>query len=482
MHHSLLTNRQTMFDPDVYVQRRARLNKQLESGLLLFLGNDEAPMNYAANAYPFRQDGSFLYYWGLDTPGLAAVMDLDEGREILFGHDPTTDDIVWTGPVPSLQERAERVGVRTSRPQAAVTETVRTAVRQGREVHVLPPYRADHRLKLARWLNIAPDQVEEHVSARLVEAVVAQRSVKSDEEVAEIEKALEITRAMHTLAMHMTAPGIVEQTVAGRLEGEVLAQGGRLAFPITFSVHGEVLHNHIAQNEMQAGDLALCDAGATAPSQYASDVTRVTPVSGRFTERQRAIYEIVLDAQEHAIEAIQPGVSFKEIHLQAARDMTEGMKALGFMKGDVDEAVAAGAHALFFPHGLGHMMGLDVHDMEALGEDVVGYGEEQTRSDQFGLNYLRLARTLEPGFVCTVEPGIYFIPTLVEEWKAEGRHEAFINYDRFEQYRDFGGIRIEDDVLVTDTGHRVLGPPIPKQIEEVEAIAAEPYEAVQSRH
>lgn len=471
-----------MFDPDIYVNRRARLKDRMDTGLLVFLGNEAAPMNYAANLHRFWQDSSFLYYWGLDTPGLTAIIDLDEGREVLFGHDPTIDDIVWTGPLPALEERAARVGVQAHQPQEAVDEAVRAAIRQGREVHFLPPYRADHRLKLARWLDVEPGAVDEAASAALVEAVVDQRSVKSGEEVAEIEKALEITHAMHTLAMRLTAPGVTEQEVAGRMEGEALAHGGRLAYRTTFSVHGEVLHNHNPRHTMQSGDLALCDAGAAAPSRYASDITRTTPVSGRFTERQRAIYEIVLAAQEAALKAVHPGVAFREIHLQAARDMTDGMKALGFMKGDVDEAVAAGAHALFFPHGLGHLIGLDVHDMEALGEDVVGYGDEATRSDQFGLRNLRLARTLEPGSVLTVEPGIYFIPALIDRWKAEGRHAHFIRYEQFEQYKDFGGIRIEDDVLVTEAGRRVLGRPIPKAIEDVEALAAEPYAATQSRH
>ncbi len=471
-----------MFNPDVYVRRRARLREQLDTGVVLFLGNDEAPMNYAANVYRFWQDGSFLYYWGLDTPGLAAVVDLDEGREILFGPDPTIDDVVWTGPLPSLDERAERVGVREHRPPDAVGDWVGEAVRQGRVVHFLPPYRAAHRLKLARWLGLDPDRVDEAASRALVEAVVAQRSVKTGEEVAEMEKALEIARAMHTLAMRQATPGATEQEVAGRMEGEALARGGRPSYPLIVSVRGEVLHNHPTDRTLQEGDLMLCDAGAAAPSQYASDITRVTPVGGRFTERQRAIYEIVLRAQENAIASVRPGVPFKEVHLQAARDMAEGMKALGFRRGDVDEAVAAGAHALFFPHGLGHMIGLDVHDMEALGEDVVGYGREVARSNQFGLNYLRLARTLEPGFVLTVEPGIYFIPALIDRWRAEGRHEAFIDYERFEAYKDFGGIRIEDDVLVTEDGHRVLGPPIPKAVDDVEALAAESHAVTQSRH
>jgi Xaa-Pro aminopeptidase len=286
---------------------------------------------------------------------------------------------------------------------------------------------------------------------------------------------VDIARVMHTEAMRQTAPGVPEQTVAGELWGAVRSRGGWLSFQPTFSVHGEVLHNTITNRPMQEGELALCDAGAETGSHYASDITRVTPVSGTFSERQRDIYQVVLNAQERAIEAIAPGVPYKQIHLQAARDMTASMKDLGFMRGDVDEAVAAGAHAIFFPHGLGHMMGLDVHDMEGLGEDYVGYDADTERSDQFGLNYLRLARPLEPGFVLTVEPGVYFIPALIDHWKAEGRHEAFINYDRFEQFKDFGGIRLEDDVLVTEAGHRILGASIPKAVDEVEALAGEAH-------
>jgi Xaa-Pro aminopeptidase len=462
-----------MFHPDVYVQRRQQLTQSVESGLLLFLGNELVPMNYADNSYPFWQDGSFLYYWGLDAPGLTALIDLDESREILFGHDPTVDDVVWTGPVPSLQERAERVGVAETQPRDAVGDAVRRALQPGRTVHILPPYRDRHLLKLSRWFNVAPDAVEGQVSEAFVQAVIAQRSVKSAAEVAEIESALETAYAMHTQAMRMVQPGVTEQQIAGELQGIVSARGGRFSFPPIVSARGEVLHNHPTDHALQESELMLCDAGATAPSQYASDITRVTPVSGQFTDRQRAIYDLVLTAQEQAIEAVRPGVAFREIHLQAARDLTDGLCALGLMQGDVDEAVVAGAHALFFPHGLGHMMGLDVHDMEGLGEDRVGYGADFERSDQFGLSALRIARTLKPGFVLTVEPGLYFIPDLIDQWRAEGRHAAFINYERLADYRDFGGIRIEDDVLVSEDGARVLGPPIPKTADAVEAMTSE---------
>ena len=464
-----------MFAAETYIERRRRLKHELSDGIVLFLGHCESARNYADNPYPFRQDSSFLYFWGLNTPGLAALIDLDEGTEVLFGTDPTVDEVVWTGPLPSLEERARRIGVSTHAPIDQLADRLQHAQEQGRPIHFLPQYRPNGRQQMQRLLDIPVGQVNDHTSEALIRAVVAQRSVKSDEEVAEIEAAVDIAHAMHTNVMRNTAPGVPERTVAGDLWGLTRSRGGWLSFQPTVSVHGEVLHNTISDRPMQAGELTLCDAGAETTSNYASDITRVTPVSGTFSDRQRDIYRVVLQAQERAIEAIQPGVPFKQIHLQAARDMTASMKQLGFMRGDVDEAVAAGAHALFFPHGLGHMMGLDVHDMEGLGEDYVGYDATTERSDQFGLNSLRLARPLETGFVLTVEPGVYFIPALIDQWKAEGRHAAFVNYDKFEAFKDFGGIRIEDDVLVTTDGHRTLGPPIPKQVEEVEALAGKAH-------
>ncbi len=463
-----------MFDPEVYAARRRRLLEDLPAGALaLFLGNDESPMNYAGNVYPFRQDGSFLYYFGLDAPGLTAALDADEGTATLYGHDPSLDEIVWTGAQPSLQEKAERAGVEHTGTLDDLADALRAAAQNGQDVHYLPPYRARHTLKLAEWLGRAPEEIGEGASEALIGAVVAQRSVKSEDEVAEIEKAVGIAHAMHTLAMRRTKPGVMEEEMAGALEGVALARGSRVSFPIIFSVRGEILHDHARAYAMQEGELALCDAGATAPeTHYAADVTRVTPVSGRFSEQQKAVYEAVLDAQEAAIAAVEPGIAFKTIHLLAARRLTEALNALGLMRGDVDEAVAAGAHALFFPHGLGHMMGLDVHDMEGLGEDRVGYDEETRRSEQFGLSALRLGRRLEEGFVVTVEPGCYFIPALIDAWRAEKRHADFINYDEVERYKSFGGIRIEDDVLVTEEGARVLGPAIPKTVADVEAMAA----------
>ncbi len=460
-----------MFDASTYSSRRARLSDALSSGLCLFLGNRESPRNYPGNPYPFRQDSTFLYYFGLDAPGLDAVLDVETGTATLYGADPEIGEVVWTGPQPSLETQAERVGVAQTAPPSTLDERLQQAVRLGRPVHLLPPYRDTHRRRLQALLGICADRVEDYGSEALLDAVIAQRSSKSEPEIEELEAAVEVTNRMHAEAMRMAAPGTPEQAIAGRLHGIAHAHGGQLSFPPICSIRGEVLHNHAYGNTLQNGDLLLVDAGATAPSHYAGDVTRVTPVGGSFSARQRDVYTAVLDAQEQAIKAMEPGVPFKDVHLLSCRVLTEHLKDIGLMRGSVEDAVAEGAHALFFSHGLGHMMGLDVHDMEGLGEDRVGYAEDQSRSDQFGLSALRLARPLEPGFVVTVEPGLYFIPMLIDQWQAEGRHTAFIDYDAVEDFLDFGGIRIEDDVVVTETGSRILGDGLAKSVEEVEAAA-----------
>jgi Xaa-Pro aminopeptidase len=457
-----------MFDAETYTDRRARLRSSLDSGLILFLGHDESPMNFKDNPYRFRQDSSFLYFLGLDSPGLAGVIDVDEGRQMLFGDDPTVDEIVWTGPRTPFAEQAEAVGVSETGPTSQLAEVLAAAREQDRTIHLLPPLRPQSVLELQRLLALAPEAIDQQVSRQLVKAVIAQRAIKSNEEIAEIEGALEITWGMHTEAMKLARPGVREQEVAGAVEGIAISRGGALAFPVIFSVRGEVLHNHSHGNIMQEGDLAIHDSGGESPGHYAGDITRTIPIGGRFSDRQKEIYTIVHTALEEAIAAVAPGVPFRDIHLLAARRIAVGLGELGLMRGDVEAAVEAGAHALFFPHGLGHMMGLDVHDMEGLGEDDVGYDETTERSSKFGLGYLRLARALQPGFVITVEPGIYFIPQLIDRWRAEGKHEEFIDYERVEVYRDFGGVRIEDDVVVLDEGYRILGRPIPREVEEVE--------------
>ena len=458
-----------MFAKKTYVQRRAKLSRQVRSGLLLFLGNSESPMNYPANPYSYRQDSTFLYFFGLSHPGLAAVIDLDEGRQTVFGNDVDMEDIIWMGPQPSLKGRCARVGVSDQRPLADLAGVLQTAVRQGRKVHFLPPYRAENAAWLERLLGIRADSARDHASAEFARAVIAQRSLKSAEEVAEIEAALTVSAAMYREAMAMAQPGISEREIAGFIEGIALAGGGRMAFPAIVSQHGETLHNHFHGNRLAEGDLLLIDSGAEAESGYASDITRTIPVGGRFNPLQKDVYETVLDMQLTAIAMIRPGVSYRSVHLRAGEVLAERLAHIGLMRGNPADAVACGAHALFFPHGLGHMMGLDVHDMEDLGETWVGYDDKVKRSQQFGLAYLRLARKLEPGHVLTVEPGIYFIPALIDQWRREKRHAEFIRYERVEKLRAFGGIRIEDDVLVLKRGMRVLGPAIPKSVIEVEA-------------
>ncbi len=445
------------------------MTAQIDSGLILLPGNDETPMNCAANPYPFRQDSTFLYYCGLDQPGLATLIDLDEGTECLFGNDPTDDDLVWTGPQRPLSDRAQEVGIARTAAADALEQALDQAARQARTIHVLPQYRPENVLRL-RILDCGLPIQEPSVG--LIKAVVRQRSVKSAEEIEQIEAALEISREMHATAMRMARPGVAEQEIAGAMEGIAVAQGVRLAFPTIFSTRGEILHNPICGNILKAGNIVVNDSGAESAFHYASDVSRTIPVAGRFSQQQKEIYSIVLQAQAKAIAATKPGIEWREVHRLASVTLMEELKALGLAKGDPAEAVAAGAHTLFFPCGVGHMMGLDVHDMEALGEEYVGYTDTVRRNPEFGWRSLRLAKAVEPGFVVTVEPGIYFMPHLIERWKAERKCERFIDYNRLEAWRHFGGLRVEDDIVVTEDGCRILGPPIPKSIEEVEALAS----------
>lgn len=457
-----------MFEATTYKERRWQLKKLMKSGLVILPGNNHVPFNYPSNEYKFRQDSSFLYYFGLDKEGLVGIIDIDNDKEIIFGNDLTVDDMVWTGPVPKLEERVKKVGLSESGTLAELDKFISEAVSKKRDIHFLPQYHFDSIHLLERLLGINHNFINKYASEDLIKAVVAQRSIKSDEEVAEIEKALDISYAMNSLAMQMTKPGIIEREVSGAIEGMALSMGEGISFPIIFSVHGETLHNHYHGNEMKDGDIAVLDSGAESLLHYASDITRTIPVSGKFTDKQKDIYSIVLKAQMDAINAIKPNVTYRSIHLLAAQRIVEGLSNLGIMKGDINDAVENGAHALFFPHGLGHMMGLDVHDMEGLGENFVGYSEEIQRSKKLGVSSLRFGKTLEPGFVLTVEPGIYFIPQLIEQWESENKLKDFINYDKVKEYLNFGGIRIEDDVYVDHTGNRVLGKPIPKEIVDVE--------------
>ena len=454
-------------EADTYRSRREHLRAEVDGGAILILGNNDAPKNYLDNVYPFRQDSHFLYYAGINETGMAMLIEPD-GRDVLFGRPYDPDDLVWHGPRPYVGDHAAASGFAADADIATLKTEVDRLVAAGVRIHYLPPYRAERAFQLADLLDANPEKVANGVSSDLVRAVCFQRLTKSDDEVAEIESALSVTAEMYRVAMAEARPGRREYEIAGLMQARALELGRQQAFTPIVSVRGEVLHNHSYENRLGEGDLLLMDSGAESPRFYASDITRTFPVSGRFSDRQRAVYEIVLAAQMAVIHAASPAHDNKEMHLLAARTIAGGLTALGLMRGNPDDAVESGAHAIFFPHGIGHMMGLDVHDMEDLG-DIVGYPEGEERSSQFGLAFLRMTRPLEPGFVITVEPGIYFIPALIDQWRAEGRHAEFIDYDRVEAFKGFGGIRIEDDVLITENGCRVLGPGIPKTVAEVEA-------------
>lgn len=467
-----------MFNKTVYTNRRNHLKKEIGSGLALFLGNKESAFNYPDNQYHFRQDSNFLYFFGLDHAGFSGVIDIDNNKEYIFGDDVEMDDIIWMGQQPLVKDLASKVGIENAAPYNELGNFLRKALDRSRKVHFLPPYRGEATIELARLLGTSLESVKPGASIDLIKAVVKLREIKDEHEIAEIEKAIFTAYLMHTTAMKMANPGIVEQEAAGIIEGISLALGGPVSFPIILSIDGQTLHNHSHDNVLKEGRMMVTDAGAETALHYASDITRTVPVGGKFNARQAEIYQIVLDANMNAIAAIKSGVLYRDIHFLAARTIVDGLKQAGLMMGDTAKAVEAGAHTLFLPHGLGHMMGLDVHDMEGLGEDYVGYDETVKRSDQFGTAYLRLAKRLKPGFVLTVEPGIYFIPALIDKFRDEGKFKGFVNYDKVETYKDFGGIRIEDDILVTEHGCRVLGKPIPKTIEDVEKAMSEPREWV----
>jgi Xaa-Pro aminopeptidase len=459
-----------MFDKSIYQSRRQQLRTQVGHGLILLLGNEDSSMNYKDNLYHFRQDSSFLYFFGLDRPGLVGIIDIDNNKEIIFGNELTLDEIVWMGPQPSLVDMAATVGVTTVEPSSAVGAFLISTGAKGQPIHYLPPYRPENILKLSSWLNISPAATKKEYSISLVKAIVAQRSIKSPEEIREIEAAVDITAAMHLAAIKGAREGMSEAQLAGVLQGIAVSAGGNLSFPIILTVNGQVLHNHFGNTVMRAGQMVLCDSGAENGMHYAGDMTRTFPVSSKFTTLQKEMYQVVLSAQEAAIAALRPGVLFRDVHFLACEKLVEGMKAVGVMKGDTKEAVAAGAHTMVFQCGLGHMMGLDVHDMEDLGEEYVGYTDELKKSKEFGLKSLRLGRALEPGFVVTIEPGLYFIPELMDLRRSEKKFGAFVNYDKLDTFRQFGGIRIEEDLLITENGSRLLGKPLAKTADEMEAL------------
>ena len=462
-----------LFSKNTYVERRARLRQLVGHGLIVLMGNNESPMNYPSNTYKFRQDSSFLYFFGQHRDGLVGVIDADSGAETLLGDEIDIDDIVWYGEVTSVVQMAEECGVAHTAPMAALTEMVGQAQKAGRKVHFLPPYRHETMIRLHDLLGIHPSQQRDAASQELIQAVIQLRLVKSAEEIEELERAAAIGYEMHTTAMRLCRPGVTEAYIGGVLDGIAASHGSMVSFQSIVSMHGEILHGYPSARPLEADRLLLCDAGAETREHYCSDHTRTTPISGTFTQRQKDIYNIVVDCHDLALTHARPGVRWWDVHYDVCRLMTNRLKDLGLMKGDTEAAVQAGAHALFLPHGLGHAMGMDVHDMEGLGQTFVGYDEETRPSTQFGTALLRFARRLEEGHVVTDEPGIYFIPALIDIWRKEGTNAEFLCFDEIEKYKDFGGIRIEDDVLITKDGCRFLGEKrIPYHVDEVEAFLA----------
>lgn len=460
-----------MFSKETYVNRRAELKQLVKSGIIIFFGNNESPANYPSNGYyPFRQDSSFLYYFGAQRDGLVGVIDIDNDIETLIGDDIDIDDIVWFGKVDSVHEMAEAAGVESSAPMKQLALICNNALRDKRTVHFLPPYRHDTMIQIFDLLGIHPSQQREQASLQLINAVVKMRSVKSQLEIDEIERGCVVGYKMHTTAMRLTKPGLTEKYIGGQVDGIAHSYGSMVSFATIFTQHGEIMHGAPSMDVLESGRLVLCDAGAETMEHYCSDNTRTYPVNGKFTQRQKEIYSIVEDCHDLTLQLAKPGVKYFDVHLGVCKLMTDRLKELGLMKGNTDDAVAAGAHAMFLPHGLGHMMGMDVHDMEGLGQIYVGFDEEtRPNLEQFGTNCLRMGRRLQEGFVVTDEPGIYFIPALIDEWRQKGLFTDYINYDKLETYKDFGGIRIEDDVLITKDGCRFLGKDrIPYHIADVE--------------
>lgn len=462
----------TMFDKKVYVERRSKLAKEVGGGIIVLMGNEDSSMNYRDNCYPFRQDSTFLYYVGIDNPGLVLVMNVDEGTETLYGKDLSLDDIIWTGALPSIKELAALSGVEQTKQPELLESFFKGIENTKQRIHILRPYRPENVLKLMNWLQVTAAALESFVSVPLIKAIVKQREIKEQIEVDEIEKAVNISADMHLAAMQFTRPGMKEYEVLAKVEEAALAANARISYPVILSVNGQILHNHYHGNTIQEGNMILCDAGAENDMHYAGDLTRTFPVGKSFTSEQKEIYQAVLNSIQHAASLLRPGIQFREVHRQASVKLMEGLQQIGLVKGDPEEAVQQDVHTLFFQCGLGHMMGLDVHDMEDLGEEYVGYTAEVKRNSSFGWKSLRLARELKPGFVFTVEPGVYIIPELIARWKAENKLASFVNYSKLEAMQSFGGIRIEDNFLITDTGHRKFGKDLPTTIKEVESYRA----------
>jgi len=465
-----------MFEKKVYLQRRSALKSKINAGILLFLGNEDSPMNYKDNTYHFRQDSTFLYYFGISEPSLAAIIDLDEDETILFGNEMGIDDIVWMGRQKTLAEKSADSGLTKVLPLDQLDTFLNQYQAKKRAVHFLPPYRPENKIKLANWFNIPIDQLKEQASLAFIKAVVAQRSVKSAEEIVELDRAASLSADIHLMVMQEAKPGMYERELAAKIQGAALASGGNLAYPVILTVRGEILHNHYHGNQLQDGQLVLNDSGVETALGYAGDLTRTFPVGKKFSPEQKDVYDIVLNAYTHAKNLLAPSVRYLDVHLASCKMLAQGLKDIGLMKGNVEDAVQAGAHAMFFQCGTGHMMGLDVHDMEDLGEQYVGYTDELVKNTtQFGLKSLRLGKALESGYVLTVEPGVYIIPELIDRWKAASQFTEFINYDKLDQFRNFSGIRVEDDFLVTESGSRMLGKHLALTTEEVESVRSSAY-------
>ncbi len=458
-----------MFNKNTYRERRRIVKEKVGKGLILLFGNDESPMNYTDNTYHFRQDSTFIYYFGIQQPGLAAVIDIDNNTEVVFGDEYTVEDYVWRGPQPTIASLAEKCGVDNVRPAASLAAVLDQAQQKKQTIHFLPLYRHENKIRLFELLGILPREIPGESSLDLVKAVVSQREIKTEEEIIQLHQAASVSVDMHVAAMKFAKPGMTEAEVTAEIHRVAIAAGGNLAFPIIATINGQTLHNHYHGNTLKEGDLFLVDAGYENEMCYAGDLSSTIPVSKKFTPLQREIYQLSLDAHEAAIAAAQLNKPFRNVHLAATRTIFDGLKTMGLTKGNTDDALEAGAHALFFPCGTGHMMGLDVHDMEDLGEVWVGY-DGQPKSTQFGLKSLRLAKPLKPGHVYTIEPGIYFIPELMDLWKSQNRFNEFINWDEVYKFRNFGGVRNEEDFVMTENGALLLGKPKPKTIDEIEAI------------
>jgi Xaa-Pro aminopeptidase len=465
-----------MFAKEIYKQRRKQLASKVDNGILLFMGNEESPMNFKDNTYHFRQDSTFLYYLGINEPGLAALIDIDEDREVVFGDEMSLDDIVWMGRQETLQEKCGRSDVARVQPASALADHLKKAQAQGLQIHFLPPYRAENKIRLAHLLGLPVQALGDNVSLEFTEAVIAQRSVKSAEEIQEIHKAAAISADIQHLIMRTARPGQMERELVASIQQAALASGGQLAYPAILTTRGEILHNHYYGNTLQEGQLVLNDSGVETALGYAGDLTRTFPVSKTFTSLQKAVYDIVLEAYKQAVGKLGPGVPYLDVHLKSCTTLAYGLKDLGLMKGNIEDAVAQGAHAMFFQCGTGHMMGLDVHDMEDLGEQYVGYTDTLPKNtSQFGLKSLRLGKPLEPGYVLTVEPGLYFIPELIDQWSATDKFNEYINYDKLQEFRGFSGIRVEDNFLITNDGYEMLGKHLALTTTEIEVIRADAF-------